>query len=219
MKKLLICAAALLLAALWGLRVYALNHDPVVEFSRRKTVEYAAGETVDLVASDYPSGYADLTGYHMRLTGARLVRTVDLLEDNGYDTTFFDTVDYGEDYALVLLVDAIFWFDGEGDPASNPVNLTNLRLVGNNWSYWYSTEINNLGFLNPALKKGSNAFAITSGRELELTLPFIVREEAGGLFDKSIGGISTKDILKSPPRILAAEYPTQVYVELPEIVE
>ena len=57
MKKMVITALVMVLAALWGWRVYDLNHDPVVEYARRETVEYAAGETVDLVASDFPSGW------------------------------------------------------------------------------------------------------------------------------------------------------------------
>ena len=217
MKKMMITAMVMALAALWGWRVYDLNHDPVVEFARRDTVEYAAGETVDLVASDYPSGWADLTGYHMKVTGARLVNTVDLLRENGYDESFFDMTDYSDDYALVVLVDTVFWYDGEDDPKEKPVDLTNFRLVGADWSYWYSWEINELGFLNPVLNGGS-VFAIVSGKELALTLPFIIREDAGGLLNKSIGGVSAEDILKSPPRLLTAEYPTEVYAELPEIV-
>ncbi len=217
MKKVLISVLVMALIALWGWRVYALNHDPVVEFARRETVEYAAGEVVDLVAGNYPSGYKDLTGYHMKITGARLEKTVDFLRENGFDESFFDTVDYGDDYALVLLVNAVFWFDGEGDPTENPVVLTNLRLVGADWSCWYSAEINNLGFLNPILRQGSNSFAIVSGKELELTIPFIIKTDPGGFFNTSIGGVTADDILNSPPSLLLAEYPTEVYAELPEI--
>lgn len=216
MKKMMITALVMALAALWGWRVYDLNHDPVVEFARRETVEYAAGETVDLVATDFPTGWTDLTGYHMKVTGARLVNTIDLLRGNGYDESFFDTTDYSGDYALVVLVDTVFWYDGADDPAEKPIDLTNLRLVGDSWFYWYCREIDELGFLNPVLEGGS-VFAIVSGKELELTLPFIIKTDPGGFFNTSIGGVTARDILKSPPRLLLAEYPTQVYANLPEI--
>lgn len=216
MKKMVITALVMVLAALWGWRVYDLNHDPVVEYARRETVEYAAGETVDLVASDFPSGWADLTGYHMKVTGARLVNTIDLLRENGYDESFFDTTDYSDEYALVVLVDTVFWYDGADDPKEKPIDLTNLRLVGADWDCWYCWEIEELGFLNPVLEGGS-VFAIVSGKELALTLPFILKTDPGGFFDTSIGGMTAKDILKSPPRLLLAEYPTEVYAALPEI--
>ena len=216
MKKMAITALVMALAALWGWRVYELNHDPVVEYARRETVEYAAGETVDLVASDYPSGWADLTGYHMKVTGARLVNTIDLLRENGYDESFFDTTDYSDEYALVVLVDTVFWYDGADDPKEKPIDLTNLRLVGADWDCWYCWEIEELGFLNPVLEGGS-VFAIVSGKELALTLPFILKTDPGGFFDTSIGGVSADDILKSPRRLLLAEYPTEVYAELPAL--
>ena len=216
MKKMVITALVMVLAALWGWRVYDLNHDPVVEYARRETVEYAAGETVDLVASDFPSGWADLTGYHMKVTGARLVNTIDLLRENGYDESFFDTTDYSDEYALVVLVDTVFWYDGADDPKEKPIDLTNLRLVGDDWDCWYCWEIEELGFLNPVLEGGS-VFAIVSGKELALTLPFILKTDPGGFFDTSIGGVTAKDILKSPPRLLLAEYPTEVYAALPAL--
>lgn len=216
MKKMVITALVMVLAALWGWRVYDLNHDPVVKYARRETVEYAAGETVDLVASDFPSGWADLTGYHMKVTGARLVNTIDLLRENGYDESFFDTTDYSDEYALVVLVDTVFWYDGADDPKEKPIDLTNLRLVGADWDCWYCWEIEELGFLNPVLEGGS-VFAIVSGKELALTLPFILKTDPGGFFDTSIGGVTAKDILKSPPRLLLAEYPTEVYAALPAL--
>lgn len=216
MKKMAITALIMVLAALWGWRVYDLNHDPVVEYARRETVEYAAGEPVDLVASDFPSGWADLTGYHMKVTGARLVNTIDLLRGNGYDESFFDTTDYSDEYALVILVDTVFWYDGAEDPKEKPIDLTNLRLVGADWDCWYCWEIEELGFLNPVLEGGS-IFAIVSGKELALTLPFILKTDPGGFFDTSIGGVTAKDILKSPPRLLLAEYPTEVYAALPAL--
>lgn len=216
MKKMAITALVMVLAALWGWRVYDLNHDPVVEYARRETVEYAAGEPVDLVASDFPSGWADLTGYHMKVTGARLVNTIDLLRGNGYDESFFDTTDYSDEYALVILVDTVFWYDGAEDPKEKPIDLTNLRLVGADWDCWYCWEIEELGFLNPVLEGGS-IFAIVSGKELALTLPFILKTDPGGFFDTSIGGVTAKDILKSPPRLLLAEYPTEVYAALPAL--
>ena len=216
MKKMAITALIMVLAALWGWRVYDLNHDPVVEYARRETVEYAAGEPVDLVASGFPSGWADLTGYHMKVTGARLVNTIDLLRGNGYDESFFDTTDYSDEYALVILVDTVFWYDGAEDPKEKPIDLTNLRLVGADWDCWYCWEIEELGFLNPVLEGGS-IFAIVSGKELALTLPFILKTDPGGFFDTSIGGVTAKDILKSPPRLLLAEYPTEVYAALPAL--
>lgn len=216
MKKMVITALVMVLAALWGWRVYDLNHDPVVEYARRETVEYAAGETVDLVASDFPSGWADLTGYHMKVTGARLVNTIDFLRENGYDESFFDTTDNSDEYALVVLVDTVFWYDGADDPKEKPIDLTNLRLVGADWDCWYCWEIEELGFLNPVLEGGS-VFAIVSGKELALTLPFILKTDPGGFFDTSIGGVSAEDILKSPPRLLLAEYPTEVYAALPAL--
>lgn len=216
MKKMVIAAFILALAALWGWRVYAVNHDPVVEYIKRKTVVVEAGETADLVFTDFPSGDTDLTGYHVRITGAKLMNTVDLLRENGYDESFFETEDVDPDYTLTLLVDAVFWYDGEEDPQNKPVLLSNFRLVGDCWYAWYSWEMDGLGFLNPVLDGGSN-FAIVSGKELALTLPFLIHADNGSTFNASMSGVTAEDILSSPPRLLLAEYPTQILAELPEI--
>ncbi len=216
MKKAVITAFLLALAALWGWRVYAVNHDPVVEYIKRKTVVVEAGETADLVFTDFPTGNTDLTGYHVRVTGARLVNTVDLLRENGYDESFFETEDVDPNCTLTLLVDVVFWYDGEEDPQNKPVFLSNFRLVGDSWYTWYSWEMDGLGFLNPVLE-GDHVFAIVSGKEFALTLPFLIQADNGGAFDASMSGITTKDILSSPPRLLLAEYPTQILAELPAI--
>lgn len=216
MKKALIAALILALTALWGWRVYAVNHDPVVEYARRKTIEVEPGETADLVASEFLSGWLDLTGYHVRVTGARLMNTLDLLRENGYDESFFKTEGVNPNYTLALLVDAVFWYDGEEDPQDKPVILSNFKVVGDNWNAWFSYELDGLGFLNPDLE-GSSVFAIISGKELSLTLPFLLNADSGGVFNASMSGITPEAILKSSPRLLLAEYPTQIYAYLPEI--
>lgn len=216
MKKVLIAALALALAALWGWRVYDLNHDPVVEYARRKSVEYAPGETVDLIATDSPDGWVDLTGYHMKITGARLANTLDLLLESGWDENFFERTHISPDYSITLLVDAVFWYDGEEDPQNKPVILPYFQVVGDSWSYWYSYELEEYIRLNPALE-GWPVFAVVSGKEFEVTLPFLIKIDQSGLLTTSIGGITAEGILKSHPRLLVAEYPTQIYAYLPEI--
>ncbi len=219
MKKALkagLILALVALAALWGWRVYAVNHDPVVEYARRKTVEVAPGETADLVAGEFLSGWLDLTGYHVKVTGARLMNTLDLLREHGYDESFFKTQGVNPDYTLVLLVDAVFWYDGEGDPQDNPVILSNFKVVGDNWNAWFSCELDGLGFLNPELE-GNSVFAIVSGKELSLTLPFLLNADQGGFMGASMSGLTPESVRSSSPRLLLAEYPTQIYAYLPEI--
>lgn len=216
MKKALIAALILALTILWGWRVYAVNHDPVVEYARRKTVEVEPGETADLVGSEFLSGWLDLTGYHVKVTGARLMNTLDLLRENGYDESFFKTQRVNPDFTLVLLVDVVFWYDGEEDPQDKPVILSNFKVVGDNWNAWFSYELDGLGFLNPSLEGGS-VFAIVSGKELSLTLPFLLNADQGGIFNVSMSGLTPESVRRSSPRLLLAEYPTQICAYLPEI--
>lgn len=208
MKRKVVIAALAVLLALYGYRVYAVNNSKVVNYAKPITLEHQSGEAVALMPGYYNTGYADLSGYYITVTGAHIVKLEDFLVANGCDGSFYETETVSRNYQYLYMVNATFCFDGENDPLDNAVDLTSFKLVGDDYYCNFSYEVNGLETVNPILLQGSSMFSIGSGREIELELPFLVDTD-------SVWGISVKYLLANPPRLMVSQYPYEVYISLP----
>lgn len=206
-RKLFIVALAILLV-LYGYRVYAVNNSEFVNYARPITLEHQAGEVVALMPGYYNTGYVDLRGYYITVTGAHFVKLENFLLENGYDNSFYETEQVNHNYQYLYIVDATFHFDGENNPLDNAVDLTSFKLVGNDYYCNFSYEVNGLETVNSVLLQGSSSFSIGSGREIELELPFLVDTD-------SVWGISPEYLLTHPPWLMVSQYPYEIYISLP----
>ncbi len=211
-RKWIVAVVIAALLAAYGYRVYAVNTSEIVKYAEPETIEYKVGETVDLMPGYYNTGYVDLSGYHVKVTGARIVKISDILEKYGcaeedfYDAPDVDRVDRQYQYAYVL--DAVFWFDGDNDPLKNAIDLSNFKLVGDDYYSDFSYEINKIEGYNASLD-GNCMFSIGSGKKIELELPFLVNSD-------SVWAVSVDYLLSHPPRLLTSQYPYEVYLSLPD---
>ncbi len=212
-RKWIVAAVIVALLAAYGYRVYAVNTSEIVKYAMPETIEYQVGEAVELVPGYYNAGYADLSGYHVKVTGARIVKISDILkkygcdEDDFYDTGDpFDSVDRQYQHAYVL--DAVFWFDGDNDPLANAIDLSNFKLVGSDYYCNFSYTINKIEGYNPILD-GNCMFSIGSGKNIELELPFLVNSDF-------YWSISPDYLMSHPPKLMVSQYPYEVYLALPD---
>lgn len=208
MKRRLLFATFSVLLILYGYRVYTVNNSDVVTFAKQITLEYQMGEVVELAPGYYNTGYADLRGYYIAVTGTHIVKLEDFLTEIGYENSFYEAERVSRNHQYLYIVDASFYFDGENDPLDNAVDLTSFKLVGDDYYCNFSYEVNGLESVNPILLEGSSMFSIGSGKEISLKLPFLV--DTG-----SVWGISVEYLLSHPPRLLIAQYPYEVYISLP----
>ena len=208
-RKWIVAAVIVALLVAYGYRVYAVNTSEIVKYAEPKTIEYKVGEEVELVPGYYNTGYADLSGYHVKVTGARIVKMSDLLAKYGYDEDdFYDAASVDRQYQHAYILNAVFWFDGDNDPLKNAVDLTSFKLVGSDYYCDFSYEINKIEGYNPILD-GNSMFSIGSGKNIELELPFLVNSN-------SDWAISNDYLLSHPPRLMVSQYPYEVYLSLPD---
>lgn len=210
MKLKLLVTVLTVLLAFYGYRVYAVNNSEIVNYAKSKTLEYQAGESVELALGYYNTGYADLRGYYITVTDAHIVKLEEFLIANGSDDSFYEAESINRNYRYLYIVDATFWFDGENNPLDNAIDLTSFKLVGDDYYCNFSYEVNGLESVNPILLPGSSMFSIGSSREIELELPFLVDTD-------SVWGISEKYLLAHPPRLMVSQYPYEVYIALPVV--
>lgn len=204
-KKPLIAALCLLAAVLYGVRVYNVNHSPMLKYMPNKIV-HEAGTRVEMPAGFYNIGYTDLTGYNIQVVGTRLVKTEDVLAEIGSSMDYFDQIEANENCQYVYIVTAIFDYDGEGDPTENAVDLSSFKLVGPDYYYNFDTVLNKEDGFNPKLD-GNFMFSIGSGKPFKVDLPFFIDTE-------SEWSVSLEYLEKTNPKLLISTYPDEVYIEL-----
>lgn len=213
-RRWLIVLSCLALFALCAVRVYAVNHSALLTKYQTGAEVYEAGTNVELSGAMYYIDYADLTGYHMSVTGAELVKTADFLA--GYGMTVEDlaalsapgdSTDYSR-YGYVYLVTAAFENDNWAGEQAYSVLLDNFLLVGLDYYIFPSGTINQIPDFNKDLD-GASAFSIASGRTLEITLPYLIDTE-------SERALSPEYLLQSQSKLLLTFYPTESYLKLPE---
>ncbi len=207
-RKWIVAALIAALLAAYGYRVYAVNTSEIVKYASPETIEYKVGEEVELVPGYYNVGYADLSGYHVKVTGARIVKMSDLLAKYGCDDSFYAAADVSRQYQYAYILDAVFWFDGDNDPLKNSIDLSSFELVGSDYYCSFSYEINKLEGFN-AILDGNFMFSIGSGKKIELELPFLINSG-------SVWAVSTDYLLSHPPKLMVSQYPYEVYLSLPD---
>jgi len=205
LKKLLIISLCLLAAVLYGVRVYNVNHSPILEYMPNKIVN-EAGTRVGMPAGYYNTGYVDLSGYNIQVVGTRLAKTEDVLAEIGSSMDFFDQIEANENCQYVYIVTAIFDYDGEGDPTENAVDLSIFKLVGPDYYFNFDTMLNKQDGFNPKLQNNC-MFSIGSGKPIEVELPFLIDTE-------SEWSVSPEYLAKTNPKLLISQYPDEVYIEL-----
>lgn len=209
-KKLLIAALCLIVTVLYGVRVYSVNHSPMLEYMPNKIVN-KAGTRVEMAKGYYHIGYADLTGYYLQVESTRLVTTESLLAKYGMTMNDLERLNISPDCQYVYIVTATFDYEGEGDPTKKVVDLSSFKLVGPDYYFDFSTELNLLKGLNPKLD-GNYMFAIGSGKPIEVELPFLIKTQ-------SECAVSPEYLAKTKPKLLISTYPDEIYLELELIAD
>lgn len=204
-KKPLIVVSVLLVVVLYGVRVYHVNHSTMLENMPNKII-YEAGTRVEMVAGFYNYGYADLTGYHLQVTGTRLVKTEELLAEYGMSMDYLERMHVTQNFQYTYIVTAVFDYEGDTDPLEKVVDLSYLKVVGLDYYYDFSTEINQLKGVNTKLD-GNFMFSIGSGKPIEIELPFLINTE-------SEWSVSPEYLVNSNPKLLISAYPEEIYIEL-----
>lgn len=204
-RKYALIISSLILVVLYGVRLYNINHSHVLEYMPNKVI-YESGTRVEMPAGYYNNGYADLTGYYLEAIDSRLLKTSDFLSEYGYSMDVLENLYYSQDYQYVFLVTVTFDYEGEGDPTQKVIDLSDFKLVGLDYYFDCSVELNQLNNFNPILN-GRHAFAIGSKKQIELTLPFLINTE-------SEWSVSADYLLRSNPKLLISMYPDEVYLSL-----
>lgn len=204
-KKLLLVALCLLAAVLYCVKVYNVNHSPMLEYMPNKIV-HEAGTRVKMPAGFYNIGYSDLSGYNIKVVGTRLIKTEDVLAELGLTLNYFDQIETNENCQYVYIVTAIFDYDGEGDPTENAVDLSSFKLVGPDYYFDFDTVLNKQDGFNPKLD-GNFMFSIGSGKPFKVEMPFFIDTE-------SEWSVSPEYLAKTNPKLLISQYPDEVYLEL-----
>ena len=204
-KKLLTAALCLVAVVLYGVRVYNVNHSPMLASMPNKIV-HEAGTRVEMPAGYYNTGYVDLSGYNIQVVGTRLVKAEDILSELGLTKDYYDQIETNKNCQYVYIVTAVFDYDGKGDPTENAIDLSSFKLVGPDYYYNFDTVLNKQDGFNPKLKNNF-MFSIGSGKPFEAELPFSIDTE-------SEWAVSPEYLAKTNPKLLISQYPDEVYIEL-----
>lgn len=193
------------------IQIWRVNHSYNMRNYQAEVYTYKAGSTVNLPNEMYYIDSADLTGYTMRVLSTRLMDTETFLKE--YHSSFSELkkitqTDYS-DYGMIYLVNAEFentQWDRDDDRS---VLLDNFLLVGSDYFLNPAMDsINLLSNFNPELG-GASAFEIRSSRTFQVMIPYLINT-------KSADKMSKEYFLKSSPALLIAEYPKEIYLELPK---
>lgn len=197
-------------------RIYRVNHADWLDDFAAKKVMYDIGEQAALSSGYYFfSGYENLSGYYISVDSSELIRTEVLLAEYGMELSDLETLS-GQgtmadlsDYEYTYILTARF---GNRDYAGNAdyyIDLENFLLVGPDWCLSPATDsIMAIPLFNERLN-GEAAFGISSNRELEVCIAYLVDT-------RSESALSPDDLVHSEPRMLLGQYPYEVYLALPE---
>lgn len=106
----------------------------------------------------------------------------------------------------LLLVHTVFRFNGEDSTEISPINLAEFQVVGPDYTLAAVPELNQLEGFNEVLQ-GQSLFAITSGKPVEVDIPFFINTgfETGFTLDY---------ISQSNPGLLVTYYPVEKVIYL-----
>ncbi len=201
-----ILTAVLIAAAfLYIIRVYNINHSEILDYLPQ-TANHNMHEVVAIPSGYYNQGYVDMSGYFMEVRGCNLIRLTDLSSEGFIQQNEMPLVPHTDSCEYVLLVTAVFHFEGTGDPLEGVIDLSNFSVVGSDYYINYSSEFNELALLNKFLN-GSSQFSIASSKNIEVILPFLIPGESPWKIEPEY--IKNDDI-----SLLFSRYPQEEYIDL-----
>ena len=174
--KKIIIAVFILATSLYIIRVYNINHSEILDYLPQ-TTKHNMHEVVAIPSGYYNQGYVDMNGYFMEVSDCRLIRLADLSSEGFIQQSEMPLVPHTDNCEYVMLVTAIFHFEGNGDPLEGVIDLSNFSVVGSDYYINYNSEFNELALLNKFLN-GSSQFSIASGKNIKVILPFLIPGES-----------------------------------------
>lgn len=209
MRKAILWGVLALVCLVGGLRVYQVNTaDFISLFPQRQY--FSAGEPVPLEQGHYYFTSYDWTGYTIEVTGSTVVSTDDFLKEHNAPENFLEDLNLRDDLhhknQYLLLVHTVFRFDGEDSTEKSPINLAEFQIVGPDYTLAAVPELNQLEGFNEVLQ-GQSLFAITSGKPVEVDIPFFVNTG----FET---GLSLEYLNHSSPGLLVTYYPVEKVISI-----
>lgn len=193
MKKIILPAVILLLAAGWGARVYSVNAD----LDLPKKMVYPLGDIVPIEHDYFDYESEDMDGYSVQVLRSELVTAEE----------FLDRYNAGERLSeLGPYTDYVYAVEITVTNSSNPyvnekgIALLLYNLVGKN--YILSIDDVCFGMANPHMPGLS--FSLQQNASKTILLPFIVM---GWQNDYN-------DLLETPPMLQITQYPHQKMLEI-----
>ena len=189
-KKWLICAVLLLLAAGWSWRYVTLNafYDGIYEDRR---ITYKAGEVVPF-GDDREEQGVSADGYSIRVDGFAVMDVPEFLKSIGVsEEEVFSRPD------RVAVVYATLFNEGSQAPG---ITLTDFTLHGvDNYA---AVDWELLSAANPVLREGSYGISLSPGKEYPIILPF-------ALYEQYFGADTWRHLERRDFTLHATDYPTE----------
>lgn len=209
MRKAILCGVLALVCLLGGFRIYQVNTaDFITLFPQRQY--FSTGEPVPLEQGHYYFTSYDWTGYTVEVTGSTVVSTDDFLKEHNAPENFLEDLNLRDDLhhknQYLLLVHTVFQFDGKDSTEKSPINLVEFQIVGPDYTLAAVPELNQLEGFNEVLQ-GQSLFAITSGKPVEVDIPFFVNTG----FET---GLSLDYLNHSNSGLLVTYYPVEKVISL-----
>lgn len=195
----------LVVACMYFWRVYRVNHSTLTNLAPR-VQEYSMNQDIPLPSGFYNRGYLDLTGYHVQVTNSVLCRVNELDKAGFISQEEQDLLLSLTANEWIIIVSATFHFEGDTDPLSGVIDMSDYQIVGPDYCFSCSTELNEFALFNKQLA-GSSAFSITSGKDIYVQIPFFVDTQ-------SVHAVEPEYILNQGIRLLLSRYPIEMYVKL-----
>lgn len=204
-KTAIIIVFVLTLIGLYAWRVYKVNHSFMFNFLPEKKI-YKMNEDVPIPPGFYNMGYAKMNGYFVKVTDCKTVKIDELAELGYIKPDEMSLVPHRDVCDYMVIVTAVFHFEGDTNPLDDSIDLTNIRLMGDDYYVNYETAMNERMLFNKILK-GSSLFSIASGRDIEILLPFF-------LSATSPDEISPEYVRRKGCTLLISQYPTELHISL-----
>lgn len=203
-KKFLI-GVLIVASFLYIIRVYNINHSEILDYLPQ-TAMHNMDEVVAIPSGFYNQGYTDMRGYFMEVKDCKLIRLADLSSEGYIQQNEIPLLPHTDSCEYVMLIKAVFHFEGNGDPLKGVIDLSNFSVVGSDYYMNYSSEFNELALFNKFLN-GSSQFSIASGKHIEVILPFLIPGE-------SPWRIEPEYIIGDNISLLFSRYPSEEYINL-----
>lgn len=209
MRKVVLCGVLALACLLGGFRIYQVNTAGFITLFPQRQY-FSTGEPVPLEKGHYYFTSYDWTGYTVEVTGSTVESTDDFLQEHNAPENFLEDLNLRDNLhhknQYLLLVHTVFQFNGEDSTEKSPINLAEFQVVGPDYTLAAVPELNQLEGFNEVLQ-GQSLFAITSGKPVEVDIPFFINTgfETGFTLDY---------ISQSNPGLLVTYYPVEKVIYL-----